>query len=239
MGCEIRKENTTICWKELKKLTDNFKENGIDIKSYLFEFGENFIFEDSIKIDMKLDFYERSKKINVVINHEVNNDCDFISIMDSDTFFSPNQYEKLMKDILELETKNQRIFYTYNLLDINEHSRNFIIDFDAVELKYEELEQHKDSFSWRHSWGAGTLGGFFIVPTKELKMIGGFNENFLTWGGEDDEAHQRMKNLCSWVPKLFEGPHHLFHPKNENDTKYYVRVYSDEYFEINKVEKPR
>jgi hypothetical protein len=38
---------------------------------------------------------------------------------------------------------------------------------------------------------------------------------------------------------MWTGPYHLFHPKNTKDEKYYIKVYTDEYFEINKVERPK
>lgn len=238
MGCEIRKQNAIISWKELKRMVNEFKSKGIQINCNLFEFGNEFIFEDSVKIDMNIDYYERSKKINMVINHVLNKDCDFISIMDSDLFFTENQYDKLLEDIKRIESKKEKIFFTYNLLDINEKDREKIINLEDISLKHELIEQINQNCSWRHSYGAGVLGGIFICYLEDLIKMGGFDERFLTWGGEDDEAQQRIKNFSSWVPKMFEGPYHLYHPKNENNEKYYIPVYSDEYFKINKIEKP-
>ena len=239
MGCDIRKDNAIISWNELKKMVTSLKEKNININCHIFEFGENFIFDDSIKIPMVIDYFEKSKKINISLNHQVNENCDFIAYMDSDLFFSEDQYDNLINDINLLNSKKENIFLTYNLLDINEKDRELIIDLQNKKINYDKLNELKTNYSWRHGSGAGTLGGFFIVPISSLKMIGGFDEKFLTWGGEDDEAQQRIKNYSSWRPKNFEGPYHLYHPKNENDKKYHIRVYSDEYFQINKVEKPR
>lgn len=238
MGCQIRKENSIISWKELKKLTDYLKKKGLDVNCYLFEFGKEFFFEDSIKIDYHLDFFEKSKKINQIINHEVNSKCNLFCLMDSDLFFSEKQYEEIYKHILDLSTTDQKIFFTYNLRDIDQTNRIEIINHKDTTINYDVLNNSEDKLSWRHSWGAGVLGGFFIVPMNELKQVGGFNENFLTWGGEDDEAQVRIKSLCSWEPQLNFGPYHLWHPKNETDRKYFIPVYSEEYFQINKVDKP-
>ena len=238
MGCEIRKENTIVSWNELKKMVNVFKKKNIDINCYLFEFGDDFIFEDSIRIPMTIDYYARSKKINLSLNHPINDDCDFIAYMDSDLFFSEEQYDNLINDINRLNEKKENIFLTYNLLDINETDRKLVINLEDNTINYNQLEKLKPNCSWRHSYGAGTLGGFFITPISSLKKIGGFDENFLTWGAEDDEAHQRIKQYSSWTPKLFEGPYHLYHPKNENNEKFFIPVYSDEYFKINKVKKP-
>jgi len=175
----------------------------------------------------------------LAINHMVNDTCDFIAIMDSDLFFSEEQYDMVYSHIKELEETPTKIFFTYNLLDIHENERKQVIDLEKNELIVEKLEELKPKYSWRHSWGAGVLGGIFLVPLKEIREMGGFDENFLTWGAEDDEAHSRLKGYCTWVPKLNQGPYHLWHPKNEKDDKYFIPVYSEEYFKINKIEKPR
>ena len=238
-GCPIRKQNTEISWKELKKLTSHLQNKGIKTNCYLFEFGNKFHFDDSIKIDESSLYYEKSKKSNVAIFHELNDDCEFFSLMDSDLFFSEEQYDILESHINQLRLLTQKKYFTYNLNDIHENERKIIIDDETNDINFDRLKQMKESFSWRHSWGSGVLGGFFITPLKELRKIGGFNENFLTWGGEDDDAHVRIQSLCSWEPKMNFGPYHLWHPKNTNDKYYYIPVYSDEYFKINKVEKPK
>jgi predicted glycosyltransferase involved in capsule biosynthesis len=236
-GCPIRNENTKISWSSTKKMVKNLKEKGLDITCTLFEYGKHFYFEDSIKIDMELGYYERSKKINIALNHQINENIRIVAIMDSDLFFIEEQYDEIYDHIKELESGSDNFFYTYNLLDLNEDERKeVIIDTD---INTNKLKDIKSKLIWRHSWGSGTLGGFFITPLKPLKSIGGYNENYLTWGVEDDDALTRIKTVCEWRPKMWTGPYHLFHPKNTKDEKYYIKVYTDEYFEINKVERPK
>ena len=238
-GCQIRKENTMISWVQLKKMVNYLKEKNVDVNCYLFEYGETFLFDDSINVDLQLDFYEKAKKNNLIINHSINDNCDFISIMDSDLFFVEEQYDMIYDHIKELENTETKVFFTYNLLDIHEQERLEILDLENLEINKEKFNELNTKFSWRHSWGAGVLGGIFIVPKNEIRKMGGFDENFLTWGAEDDEAHQRIKDYCSWIPKTNQGPYHLYHPKNINDEKYFIPVYSEGYFMINKVEKPK
>ena len=130
MGCEFRNKNTKVSWNELKKMTEYLKSKNLNINCYLFEFGENFIFDDSIKIKMNLDYYERSKKINISLNHEINDGSDFISIMDSDTFFVEEDYDDLYKDFFEITNSQFPSVFTYNLLDVDEINRGKIIDND-------------------------------------------------------------------------------------------------------------
>lgn len=233
MGCEFRKQNTTICWNETKKITNYLRDKGLNISCYLFEFGKNSSFEDSIKIDMELDYFEVAKKRNICLNHPINNQTSHIAFIDSDLFFAPNQYDTIYNDIMLLQ---HNMYYAYNLIDIDENQRNNIIENNSI--NYDILENESKDYIWRHSTGIATLGGFFIAPTDEMRKMGGYNENFLTWGGEDDEAHIRLIQQCIWFPKEY-GPYHLYHPKNINDSKYYIRPYTEEYFEINKVNNPR
>ena len=238
-GCSTRKQNTMVSWDLTKKMVNNLKNRGLDIQCFLFEFGENFEFEDSIKIETKLDFYERSKKINMVLNHPVNQESKFLSIMDSDLFFIEDQYDEVYNDIKSLENEKRSSFYTYNLLDLDDKQRTYVLNTESTTVDFEKLKEIKESLVWRHSWGSGTLGGYFIAPTDDLKKMGGFDENYITWGAEDDDALTRLKNYSAWVMQKNKGPYHLFHPKNVTDEKYYVPVYSERYFELNKVERPR
>jgi predicted glycosyltransferase involved in capsule biosynthesis len=238
-GCPIRNQNTIVSWNSTKKMVETLKNKGLEIQCFLFEFGEIFQFEDSIKIETKLDFFKKSEKINIALNHPVNQDSKFLSIMDSDLFFIEDQYDEVYDDIKSLESKIQSYFYTYNLLDLDEKQRSYVLNTDSMTVDFEKLKEVKSSLSWRHSWGSGTLGGYFIAPTDALKKMGGFDENYITWGAEDDDALTRLKNYSSWFIQYNKGPYHLFHPKNVTDEKYYVPVYSERYFELNKVERPR
>jgi hypothetical protein len=240
MGCPIRNQNTKISWMELKKLTDYLKSKNLDVNCFLFEFGKKFLFEDSIKIDLELEYYERSKKINIALKHEVNDNSKLFALMDSDLFFGPDQYDDIGKDILFLLTNKESCFHTYNLLDIEEKNRKLILNSETETINFEKLNSVKNSLIWRHSWGSGTLGGFFIAPTEKLRSIGGFDEKYITWGAEDDDALTRLKSNsnCIWFPKKDVGPYHLYHPKNTKDEKYYIQVYTEKYFKINKVNKP-
>ena len=56
MGCETRRQNAIVSWKELVKMTKYLREKGLKFNSYMFEFGNNLIFDDSIKITDPLEF---------------------------------------------------------------------------------------------------------------------------------------------------------------------------------------
>lgn len=235
-----REFNVKIAWSELKKMTKYLKKH-VDVSCYLFEFGDEFLFDDSIHIDFKSEYYNRSKRMNLTINYPINDNGDFFAFSDADLFFPPYEYENILNDILNLEKEKEHVFYTYNLIDINKNQVSEVINLQTLKVNYELLKTkfQKEEFKWRHSYGAGTLGGFFICRLDDLKKMGGFNEKILTWGGEDDDAQVRMYKYSQWRPKMWRGPFHLYHYFDTNNPKFYIPVYSDEYYKINKIPKIR
>jgi len=238
-GDPIRAENTDFCWQKCKELTLWLTENNIPTKSFLFDFSESTRYSDSVHVPFNSKYYERSKKINYALNYSCNNDIDVFSIIDSDCYFDVSYYEGLKNDIISSFNNNEVL--TYQLIDIPLEKRYQFIDFKERTTKYVNIndEINKNNFIYRHSAGFGTMGGFFICNTSKLREVGGFNENFLTWGGEDDEVLQRLKGKQSWRPRHNQGPVHLCHPKNLKDPYYHIDVYSDAWYDVNNVKVGR
>jgi hypothetical protein len=235
-GDPVRLENTRFCWDKAKELINFLNFNNVPSKANLFDFSSENCFNDAIHIPLNEKYYQRSKKINFALNHEINNNSSVFSIIDSDCFFFKNYYEELKDDVISSYEKN--LVYTYQLIDIPLERRYEFIDFENNVEKFNSIEENikKNNFAYRHSAGFGTMGGFFICGTKQLKDAGGFNESFLTWGAEDDEAVSRLRNIQAWMPKREnKGPIHLGHNKDLKDNYYYIPVYSDEYYQVNKV----
>lgn len=238
-GDPIRMENTSFCWNKAKDLVKFLNDENVASKANLFDFSEKNHFEDSIHIPLNEIYYQRSKKINFALNHEININTNVFSIIDSDCFFFKDYYNEFKEDVISSFEKN--LIYTYQLIDIPLDKRELFIDFKNNIEKFSSVEDNINcnNFSYRHSAGFGTMGGFFICGTNPLKELGGFNEQFLTWGAEDDEAVSRLRNKQAWMPKKNKGPIHLGHNKDLKDKHYYIPVYSKEYYEINKVKYGR
>lgn len=65
-------------------------------------------------------------------------------------------------------------------------------------------------------------GGMTIFRKEAYTKIGGYCEDFVGWGGEDDFMAVKVKNLLTW----FEVPgrcYHLFHEREAPDMKWYQR----------------
>lgn len=75
----------------------------------------------------------------------------------------------------------------------------------------------------------GVWGGNFSVPLDKFKEVGGFDEGFKGWGGEDNELVERLASIgceVSWV--MDSVGYHLDHEKkgyvfDQNGSKYYAK----------------
>ena len=66
-------------------------------------------------------------------------------------------------------------------------------------------------------------GGISIFRKDSLAKIGGWSENFIGWGGEDDFQTIKVQNFLSWT-ELKGKVYHLYHEREQPDSKYYTRT---------------
>jgi predicted glycosyltransferase involved in capsule biosynthesis len=82
----------------------------------------------------------------------------------------------------------------------------FLNQNDFNELSYEKFQNL--SAVW-----PGVHGGIFIMQKKLWLSVGGMDENFSTWGGEDNAFNIRCENRLNNPVKTVDGyAMHLFHP---------------------------
>jgi predicted glycosyltransferase involved in capsule biosynthesis len=61
-----------------------------------------------------------------------------------------------------------------------------------------------------------------IFRKEAFLRIGGYNEDFIGWGGEDDFMAVKVKNFLSWN-EMPGRCYHLFHEREAPDMKWYQR----------------
>lgn len=66
-------------------------------------------------------------------------------------------------------------------------------------------------------------GGIAIFRKDALNKIGGWSENFIGWGGEDDFQTIKVKNFLTWT-ELRAKVFHLYHERVQPDPKFYQRT---------------
>ena len=194
-----------------KEMVEYLKNKGLDIEYKLYDFSLiKFIpYEEVIHIPTDKKFY-KSWKINRVI--EMSKDYDYIINIDADVFLMDDNYDYLC-EILSNLNKSENKFYVSNLLDL----------INPNEINFGKRIINKNNLKFYERY-VNSLGPFYIVEVKKLFDIGGFDENFTVWGGEDDNMSERLITYGLVKETLKSKPIHLPH-KNNN----YEVVSSEEY----------
>jgi hypothetical protein len=212
-----RLNNVKFTQKKLTLLTNFLKKCKIDCTFTIFDFSVEKKIEDSIHIPYDPTKYDRSKKMNIALDylHKTFNP-DIVCQFDSDVFLMNENFFNFL-DILKNIQKNQ--FFIANVLDIQKESMSNV-DFDKITIDTRNL-------SVKNRLITG-LGAVFIIHMSNLISVGGFDERFEVWGGEDDDLADRFlrEGLNRYVCHF--NYFHLYHKSlSENiemDKKYQEQI---------------
>jgi SAM-dependent methyltransferase len=196
-GDQDRYNNIHFTWPQLKKLTKYLNEKGVNSTCTLYDFSETktIKIDEAIHIPTPKGDFKKSWKINRVI--EKSQDSTFFSLFDSDAFFCEADYSRVYNLLLDIHHDS---FFVFNLYDL----------MSTIGIDFSQATCNPDQFqlAFRH---LNALGGAYIIYTQALIDIGGFDERFICWGGEDEDMANRLvanglnKHLIE-IP-LFHLPH--------------------------------
>lgn len=85
-------------------------------------------------------------------------------------------------------------------------------------------EEHK---KYKFGWNLGGNGFIIFFNTEKYRWMGGENENFKSWGPEDNERIYRIKKLGLRYHRLHKRVYHLQHYRTPNSSR------SNPYYEQN------
>lgn len=176
-----RLRNVKFSSEKINDLVDFLYEKGVDCNFTLFDFSEKKQIEDSVHFPYDPKSYDRSKKMNICIKYLIEKENpEFICQFDSDIFVDEKNYQKFF-DLIQNATRDE--FYIAQVFDISEMSLPFI-NFSTFKVDTSKL-----MYTVRNITG---LGAVFLTKTSNIKDIGGFDERFTVWGGEDDDLADRL-----------------------------------------------
>lgn len=210
-----RLDNTNLSWFYLKKFTDAANEAGLEIEPFLFDFSEDKVLDDAIHISYPKGVYKRSEKINKVIEYHKSDEEYIFSVMDSDLIIKPKDYNDL---IYLLKSIKDNKFYVFHLDDLI----NLIgVDFENKIIYFEKIQVQQRPMN-------PDLGALFFIKNSMIQEVGGFDESFTVYGGEDNKISNDLQNKgykkVIWPIK----PIHLYHENLLNsviNTEQYQKQY--------------
>ena len=183
-----RIRNVNFSWQRLKDLTIFLKNNGVVCDSFLYDFSPDKIIHDAIHIPYPIGIYNKAEKTNIILNKQDN--FNFIMMFDSDEFFDTEDYPLLLDIVKRL---NPGDVVTFDAAKLTNNLNKYIND--GVFIK------HKADWSYAYSGDKkngplnhhrGALGGVYISDVELLLSLGGFDEKYKGWGGEDGDMMNRI-----------------------------------------------
>lgn len=219
-----RTRNTIFTWPQLKKLTNFLKDNSIICESKIYDFSPEKIIKDSIHIPYSLGEYKKSEKTNLILKQ--NNSFDFVFMFDSDAFFLESDYDKVLNILKNI---NYGDMVTFDLAKLEEKDVEFIITNGYVNV---EDTNWSYAYSGNKEYGPlahghrGSLGGVYLCDIKLIIENGGFDENYIGWGGEDGDMVGRIyssNKIFNHISINKFSPFHLPHFYDWSSEKYIKR----------------
>ena len=129
---------------------------------------------------------------------------------DSDLIMDPNEFIKSIKLVETYDMINP-----YNsVIDLNSQESGFPLE-NIISIKRPgrgETDIQK----------VPLCGGICIFRRDAIQRIGGWHEDFIGWGGEDDFQSVKVKNFLNWYENSATC-YHLYHERTSPDMKWYQR----------------
>lgn len=205
-----RLRNVQFCWNELKNLWNYLIQHNIKGNINLYDFSETKFMDDATHIPYPTGTYRKAEKTNIILKQQSH--CNFFMMIDSDAFFDTDDYNLVLDTILNLNTGD---VITFDLAKLDNNINNYIIN----------NKFNKNLADWSYAYSgnringplngySGGLGGVYICDTNLLLSLGGFDEKYKGWGGEDGDMLGRIMYssiLHSIKPIRNFAPYHLPH----------------------------
>lgn len=153
------------------------------------------------------DLYNKSWSFNVASKYAKSN---VIVFGDSDLIMDPNRFIDGLKLLDQYEM-------------VNPYSS--VVDLDASEsnLQIEQLVLiDRPGRGENDHQKVPLCGGICMFRKDSINKIGGWNEDFIGWGGEDDFQSIKVKNFLTYS-ELPNKCYHLFHNRVQPDMTAYQR----------------
>jgi lipopolysaccharide biosynthesis glycosyltransferase len=145
------------------------------------------------------ELFNRSRAINLAAKQATR---DIFVIADGDVFCEP---EVIKDSIKHLETSPWIIPFRKIVRISEANSRKLVEAEPTWPLEISDYETI-------HTPEPNYLGGLNVITRDHFMAVGGFDERFMGWGGEDDAFSCAVNTLCGPFKRLWHTIYHLWHP---------------------------
>lgn len=205
-----RLRNVIFCWDKLKDLNQYLLKHNICSVVNLYDFSEYRFMSEAKHISYPVGTYKKSEKTNIILKDQ--SDYQFFMMVDSDAFFDEEDFEKCLNLISLLKAGD---VITFDLAKLEDNINQYLIN----------NKFYKNKANWSYAYSGdkhngplnghmGGLGGVYICDTNLLLNLGGFDEKYIGWGGEDGDMLSRIMYspiYSSITPIRSFAPYHLPH----------------------------
>jgi len=151
--------------------------------------------------------YNKSWAFNVAIKQSTSN---IIVYADSDLIMDPNQFIEGLKNLQQYEMVNPY----KSVIDLNPQESNLQLD--------QMLHINRPGRGETDNQKVPLCGGICMFRKDAISKIGGWNEDFIGWGAEDDFVSVKVKNFLNYVELPYKC-YHLYHNRENPDMNLYQR----------------
>jgi|688.fasta_scaffold08806_19 hypothetical protein len=220
-----RLNNYTIVINHLTNLFDTniiVCESDRNSNENLLKIHENI---EYVFYENKTDYFHRTKILNIMTKMAKTN---IICNYDTDVVFPEQQY---ISSVNKIKKDNCTIVFPYGgkfmnvpnkFFDLIKNNNFYEIDEDLLELAH-----------------PNSLGGAFFFDKEKYTTVGLENENFMSWGFEDNERVSRLQKLNHQICRVPGLLFHLNHQRGVDSVPEnpYYRKNMQEYGKINSMSK--
>jgi len=197
-----------------------------NVEIIIIEVGEDRHFEQVAKVPF-VDYHfrqeEKFHRTKILNDGFKLSKRKFVASYDVDCFISHETWHKVLNNI-----EHTNILYPFDGMFINIY-KELIPDLpeslpDCKELS-ERIYNAKNIKNFNKAKSGdgyriwyGSIGGIIFFKRDYLLKIGGYNENFMSWGPEDLEIYDRFFKLGNGIIKLQTCLYHLEHKRGIDST---------------------
>jgi predicted glycosyltransferase involved in capsule biosynthesis len=151
--------------------------------------------------------YNRSWAFNVALKYTKS---DILVFGDSDLIMNPDDFINGLKATQQYEMVSPY----HSVIDLNPEESSMPIQ--------EVLKISRPGRGETDNQKINISGGISIFRRDAIERIGGWNEQFIGWGGEDDYQSIKVKNFLTWT-ELKARCYHFWHQREQPDNTHYQK----------------